>query len=81
MTDGELMKYLIGQGAFAICFALLLHFYRRDMRQFTDLWRGLSDQLMDVVKDNTASNVRLISLIERWNGPPPTPPRGVRREP
>lgn len=62
--DAEFAKYLIGQGAFGLVAGLLFHFYRRDVSRFTDLWRGQSDALIAVVKENTASNVHLITLID-----------------
>ena len=62
--DADFIKYLVGQGAFGVVAGLLFHFYRRDVQQFTNLWRGQSEQLIMVVKENTASNVHLITLID-----------------
>jgi hypothetical protein len=34
------------------------------VKQYTELWKAATDQLMTVVKENTASNTKLISMIE-----------------
>ena len=46
-------------------------FYRKDVKQFTSLWEAqavrmesLINTVIGVIKDNTASNAKLISLIE-----------------
>jgi hypothetical protein len=62
--DAEAVKYLVGQGGFAVAFLLLFHFYRKDVKGYTDLWRGQSEALIGVVKENTASNIHLITLID-----------------
>ena len=42
----------------------MFEFYRKDVKQYTELWKSATDQLMLVVKENTISNTRLIALIE-----------------
>jgi len=62
--DSDTLKWAIGQGGFAVAFIVLFHFYRKDVKSYTDLWRSVSDALIEVVKDNTASNTRLTVLID-----------------
>lgn len=62
--DAEFLKWSIGQGGIAVAFVVLFHFYRKDVKSYTDLWREHSGIMMSVVKENTASNVRLIGLID-----------------
>lgn len=62
--DVEFLKWSIGQGGIAVAFVVLFHFYRKDVKSYTDLWREHSGVLMTVVRENTTSNVRLISLID-----------------
>lgn len=60
----EFSKWLITLGVGGILAGFMFVFYRKDMRQFTELWKLTTDQLMSIVKENTASNVKLIALIE-----------------
>lgn len=64
MTDPEFIKWIVTLGVGGILAAFMFVFYRKDIKQYTELWKSQSDQLMTVVKDNTASNVKLVSLIE-----------------
>lgn len=60
----EFAKWLITLGVGGILAGFMFMFYRKDIQQYTELWRLTADQLMGVVKENTASNIRLIALIE-----------------
>lgn len=62
--DPEFIKYLSTLGIGGILAGLMFMFYRKDVKQYTDLWRTATDQLIIIVKDNTASNTKLIALIE-----------------
>jgi len=62
--DQEFVKYLSTLGIGGVLAALMFMFYRKDVQQYTELWRITAEQLTSVVKENTASNVKLISLIE-----------------
>lgn len=62
--DAEFAKWLATLGVGGVLAGLMFMFYRKDVKQYTELWKSATDQLMSVVKDNTASNTRLISLIE-----------------
>lgn len=62
--DAEFTKWLITLGVGGVLAAFMFTFYRKDVRQFTELWKSTTDQLIGVVKDNTASNTKLIALIE-----------------
>ena len=62
--DAEFLRWAIGQGGIAIAFVVLFHFYRKDVQSFTSQWQGQSEALIEVVRDNTASNTRLIVLID-----------------
>lgn len=62
--DIEFVKYLSTLGIGGIIAGLMFMFYRKDIKQYTDLWRTASDQMISIVKENTASNTKLIALIE-----------------
>jgi hypothetical protein len=62
--DAEFTKWLVTLGVGGILAAFMFTFYRKDVKQYTELWRSTADQLISVVKDNTASNVKLITMLE-----------------
>jgi len=64
MFDTEFIKWFATLGIGGILAAFMFMFYRKDVQQYTELWRTTADQLMTVVKENTVSNTKLIALIE-----------------
>lgn len=60
----EFSKWLITLGVGGALAAFMFAFYRKDIKQYTELWKAATDQLIAVVKENTASNIKLISMIE-----------------
>lgn len=62
--DAEFVKWLATLGVGGVLAGLMFMFYRKDVKQYTELWKTATDQMMNIVKENTASNTRLISLIE-----------------
>jgi len=62
--DPEFAKWFITLGVGGILAAFMFMFYRKDVKQYTELWKVTSDQLIVVIKENTASNAKLIQLIE-----------------
>jgi hypothetical protein len=64
MIDMEFTKWLLTLGVGGILAALIFTFYRKDIKQYTELWKSSTEMLMGVVKENTASNVKLIQLLE-----------------
>jgi hypothetical protein len=64
MLDPEFVKWFSTLGIGGILAGFMFLFYRKDVQQFTELWKVTTDQLMTVIKDNTASNTKLITLIE-----------------
>lgn len=60
----EFAKWLITLGVGGILAGFMFVFYRKDVQQYTELWKTTADQLLNVVKENTASNTKLIALIE-----------------
>ena len=64
MIDLEFTKWLATLGIGGVLAAFMFTFYRKDVKQYTELWKAATDQLIMVIKENTASNVKLIGLIE-----------------
>ena len=59
--DPEFWRGVIGQGGATIIAVLVFLAYRKDMK-------GTADVLMTVVRENTASNTELISLLKAMHG-------------
>jgi hypothetical protein len=64
VMDAEFAKWLATLGVGGVLAGLMFMFYRKDIKQYTELWKIATDQMMAIVKENTSSNTRLISLIE-----------------
>lgn len=62
--DQEFVKYLTTLGIGGALAAFMFMFYRKDIQSYTDIWKLTAEQLVSIIKDNTASNVKLIGLIE-----------------
>lgn len=65
--DTEFLKFLASLGVGGIIAGLMFFFYRKDISYFTEMWKGQTEMLVMVVKENTASNVLLIELIRTSN--------------
>ena len=63
-VDAEFTKWLVTLGVGGILAAFMFTFYRKDVKQYTELWKASTDQLITVVKESTASNIKLITMIE-----------------
>lgn len=64
MFDQEFVRWFTTLGIGGILAAFMFVFYRKDVQVYTDVWRSATEMLITVIKENTASNVKLISLIE-----------------
>lgn len=62
--DIEFTKWLITLGVGGVLAGFMFVFYRKDVKQYTELWKVTAEQMVGVVKENTASNTKLIALIE-----------------
>ena len=62
--DNEFAKWLATLGVGGALAGFMFMFYRRDVRAYTEEWRNQSQTLMQVVKENTASNTKLIAVID-----------------
>lgn len=63
--DAETMKYLVSLGVGGTLAGMMFLVYRKDMKANAESWRGQSEMLMVVVKENTAAITALIHLVER----------------
>jgi hypothetical protein len=67
--DMEVAKWLTTLGIGGALAAFMFLLYRRDIKQYTDLWKTTTEQLIKIVVENTKSNTELTQLIEtKMNG-------------
>ena len=59
MDPATLDPWLKLLGPAGALLALVGYIYRKDITKFTDDWRGQSQMVMQVVKENTAASVRM----------------------
>ena len=64
VAESEFAKWLVTLGVGGVLAGFMFVFYRKDIKQYTELWKSTSEVLMIIVKDNTASNTKLISMLE-----------------
>lgn len=62
--DAEFVKWLLTLGVGGVLAGFMFTFYRKDIRQYTELWRSTAEHLTTIVKENTASNTKLVAMIE-----------------
>lgn len=63
-VDSEFTKWLVTLGVGGVLAAFMFTFYRKDVKQYTELWKLSTEMLIGVIKESTASTTRLIALIE-----------------
>jgi len=63
-SEPEFIKWLATLGVGGILAGLMFMLYRKDIKQYTELWKNTTDVLMGIVKENTASNTKLIGMLE-----------------
>src|SRR5262245_41194810 len=66
MNEGgtSLVQWLGTLGVGGVLAAFMFAAYRKDMKAQSELWRVTSEQLFGVVKENTASLTRLVTMLE-----------------
>jgi hypothetical protein len=64
MFDPEFAKWVATLGVGGVLAGFMFAFYRKDIKQYTELWKHTAESMMIIIKENTASNTKLISMIE-----------------
>jgi len=62
--DGEFAKWLATLGVGGTLAAFIFMFYRKDMKMYSQLWQDNTSILVGLVKDQIATNTRLIAAVE-----------------
>jgi hypothetical protein len=63
-VDAEFTKWLVTLGVGGVLAGFIFMFYRKDVKQYTELWKTTATELIQVIRENTASNVKLITMLE-----------------
>lgn len=63
--DPDTIKWIASLGVGGALAGMMFLVYRKDMRVNAEAWRGQSEMLMAVVKENTSAITALIHLVER----------------
>ncbi len=64
VASSEFYKWLITLGVGGVLAGFMFVFYRKDIRQYTELWKSTTDILIITLKENTQSNTKLIAMLE-----------------
>lgn len=62
--DLEFTKWLSGLGVGGVLAAVMFTIYRKDMREVAAQWKGQTEILVQVVKDNTAALTQNTTVIQ-----------------
>lgn len=60
----EFIQWFATLGIGGVLAGFMFVFYRKDIRQYTELWKSTTEQLIILVKEDVASNTKLISMLE-----------------
>lgn len=55
MLEPDFIKFIASLPTELILAAVMFLFYRKDVKTYTDLWKGQSEMLVQVVKENTVA--------------------------
>jgi len=84
--DQNTIQWFTTLGVGGVVAAFMFMFYRKDVKQYTDMWKDQSasnervlSQVMDVVRDNTAALTKVVAVVDslhrRIDAGPPYPYR------
>lgn len=62
--DSELAKWAATLGVGGALAGFIFIFYRKDMKMYSQLWQDNTSILVSLVKDQIATNTKLIAAVE-----------------
>lgn len=65
MNDVEWLQIAAQLGTGGVLAAIIFAIYRKDALRWEEAWKGQSQMLLQVVKENTAAITALIERLER----------------
>ena len=63
-SPSEFIKWFATLGVGGALAGFMFMFYRKDIKQYTELWKSTTEQLIVLVKEVVASNTKLIAMLE-----------------
>ena len=63
--DDNTLRFLASLGVGGVLAGTIASIYRKDSREWQDAWKGQSQMLLQVVKENTAAITALTEKINR----------------
>lgn len=63
-AETNLITWFATLGVGGILAGFMFMFYRKDIKQYTELWKTVTEQLIIVIKEDVAANTRLITMLE-----------------
>lgn len=63
-VNSEFIQWFTTLGIGGVLAGFMFMFYRKDVKQYTELWKMTAEQFALVIKENTTSNTKLITLLE-----------------
>ena len=60
----DFIKWFATLGIGGVLAGFMFAFYRKDIKQYTELWKIMAEQLIILVKEDVASNTKLIAMLE-----------------
>ena len=65
MQESELVRLLAPLGIGGVLAGIMFAIYRKDAIQWQEAWKGQTQMLVQVVKENTAAVTALVEKIEQ----------------
>ncbi len=62
----EFIQWFATLGIGGVLAGFMFMFYRKDIKQFTELWKVHTELLIILVKEDVAANTKLITMLESW---------------
>ena len=60
----KFIEWFATLGVGGVLAGFMFMFYRKDIKQYTELWKSTTEQLIVLVKEVVTSNTKLIAMIE-----------------
>ena len=60
----DAMQWFATLGVGGVLAGMMFFFYRKDVKSYTELWKTQTSMLVEVVKENTRSNVQLTGVVD-----------------
>jgi hypothetical protein len=63
-TNTDFIRWFATLGVGGVLAGFMFMFYRKDIKQYTELWKTTTEQLITLVKEDVVSNTKLIAMLE-----------------